>query len=278
MRYAWAGTLGFGMVVLPVSFGSLIGDSGGIEFHQHAPDGSRIRYIKVAESTGREVAAADIRKGYSCPDGSVIFLTDADFDEAYGPVSREAKILQFTKTSSIPDIAKSKPYVVKPNKGGERAYALLALALRTTGTVAVVSFGVQRRKQLGALSATEDGYLLLEQLTWASDIRQPDFAAPAPELTEAEQTMAVALVEGLTEDFNHSAIADDSQEKLNALLTARIEGKQAIAVATAPPAIAPADLMAQLTASVAAIKKEPEVLVTATRPPRTRKPPTRNAA
>ena len=166
------------MVAIPVSLGVAI-SSNDIEFHQHAPDGSRIRLKRVAESTGEEVPYADIRKGYDCPDGSVIFLTDEDFAEALGPVSREAEILQFTSALAIPDMAKSTPYFVRPGKGGERAYALLARALAKTRSVAIVKFGLRQRKRLGALSATTDGYLVLEQLEWADDIRKPDFAAPS---------------------------------------------------------------------------------------------------
>jgi DNA end-binding protein Ku len=268
IKSAWNGTISFGMVAIPVILLKAIGDND-VKFHQHAPDGSRIRMKRVAESTGQEIASADIRKGYDRADGSVVFLTDDDFAEAFGPASKVAEILLFTSALAIPDIAKSTAYYVKPGKGGEKAYALLARALTETATVAVVRYGLRQRKQLGALSATANGYLILEQLEWADDIREPDFTPPEMALSDAEIDMAVKLVGALTRSFDLAAMHDDSQEKLDELITARIENGQV--TTPAPPATAelitsPAELMEMLTASVAA-----NVPVTPAKPRVTRK-------
>lgn len=260
IKSAWNGTISFGLVAIPVILLKAVGDSD-IKFHQHAPDNSRIRIKKVAESTGQEVASADIRKGYDRADGSVVFLTDDDFAEAFGPSSKIAEILRFTSALAIPDIAKSTAYYVKPGQGGEKAYALLARALTDTGTIAIVRYGLRQRKQLGALSATTDGMLVLEQLEWAADIREPDFTPPEMALSDAEIDMAAKLIGALTGDFNLAAYHDDSQEKLDAMITARIESGQvstpAAATGTAGPVTSPADLMDVLIASVAANKAEP---------------------
>lgn len=259
IKSAWNGTIGFGMVSIPVVLLKAVGDND-IKFHQHAPDGSRIRMKRVAESTGLEVAAADIRKGYDRADGSVVFLTDDDFAEAFGPASKIAEILYFTSALAVPDIAKSTAYYVKAGQGGDTAYKLLARALNETGTVAIVRYGLRQRKQLGALSATTDGYLMLEQLQWAADIREPGFTPAEPEVSDAHIDMAVKLIGSLTSDFDFAAMHDDSQEKLDALITARIESGQVTAPVTAVPdqATSPADLMAMLTASIEASHTERE--------------------
>jgi DNA end-binding protein Ku len=257
MRSSWKGTLGFGLLAIPVSLGNIISESNDTPFHQHAPDGSRIRLKRVAESTGKEVAYADIKKGYEAPDGTVIFLTSDDLDEAFGRVSREAEILLFTDAGNVPDLARSAPFFVQPGKGGEKAYALLARALRKSGKIAIVRFGLRQRKRLGALRPSGDGYLLLEQLEWSEDIKVADFPAPAPEISETEEAMAATLIDSLTEDFDHSAVHDDSQVKLNELINARIAaGKNGTAETTRSSAPQVIDIMAALTASVAAARGE----------------------
>jgi DNA end-binding protein Ku len=267
IRSAWNGTLSFGMVAIPVILLKAVGDND-TKFHQHAPDNSRIRVKKVAESTGQEIATADIRKGYDRADGSVVFLTDDDFTEAFGPASKVAEILLFTSAHTIPDIAKSTAYYVKAGTGGEKAYALLARTLTKTGTVAVVRYGLRQRKRLGALSATTDGYLILEQLEWATDIREPGFAPPDVALSDAEVELATTLVSALTKDFDFTAMHDDSQEKLDAMITARIESGQVsapTATAAADLVTSPAALMEVLLASVAASrppKAEPAEITT----------------
>jgi DNA end-binding protein Ku len=254
MRSSWKGTLGFGLLAIPVSLGSMISERNDTPFHQHAPDGSRIRQKRVSESTGEEVAYADIRKGYEAPDGTVIFLTDEDLDETLGKISREAEILLFTDAGNVPGLARSKSFFVKPDKGGDKAYALLASALGKSGKIAIVRFGLKQRKRLGALRPSGNGYLLLEQLEWPEDIKVADFPAPAPELSAAEEAMAATLIDSLTGDFDYSTVHDDSQARLNELIDARIAAGQAETTATSQVATPVTDIMTALTASVAAIK------------------------
>ena len=265
MRSSWKGTLGFSMLAIPVNLGGAVG-SNDIETHQYAPDGSKIKYRRVSEKTGEEVAYKDIRMGYACPDGNLVFLTDADFEDAYGKVSREAEILMFTDASNVPDMAKSKPFFVQPGKGGEKPYALLVAALRKTGKVAIIKFGMQKRKRLGALSPTDDGYLVLEQLEWAQDIRKPDFAAPDPVIKDVELDMATQLIDSMSKDYDHDAQADDSQAKLNELISSRVERGQVTGgfVAQRPGADA-MDIMAALTASIEANRPAPAKKTTRTR-------------
>jgi DNA end-binding protein Ku len=239
------------MLSIPVKLGSAVSENGdGLDLHQYsAIDGGRIRIKRVSEKSGKEVQWADIRSGYQAPDGTVVTLSDDDFEQAYGKVSREAQILMFASAGDIPDAAKAKPFIVQPAKGGERAYALLAAVLRKTGRVAVLRVGIRQRKRLAVISE-RDGYLILEQLTWAADLVKPDFEAPSYEFSAAEMRMATKLVDGLTEKYDHSAHEDDSAAKLGELITARLAG-------TAKPkaeSSAPADLMSVLSASVQAAK------------------------
>jgi DNA end-binding protein Ku len=268
MRSSWKGSIGFSIVNVPVSLGGATGDSS-LPIHQHAPDGSRIKMKRVSEASGEEVAYKDIQKGYELPDGNVVMLTDEDFDEAYGAVSREAEILMFTAAGNVPDIAKSKPYFVQPGKGGERSYSLLVRVLQNTNKVAIIRFGMHQRKRLGALSATEDGYLMLEQLEWASDVRKPDFAAPNTAVSDAEVEMAAKVVEHMTKTFDHSTVEDDSAAKLNELISRRIEKGQVtggyVGPAQANGGEQVTDLMATLAAAVKSFEPETAAKPKATR-------------
>jgi DNA end-binding protein Ku len=251
MRVSWNGSISIAVLSIPVKLGSAVSENGSaLDLHQFAPDGGRIKLKRVSEKTGKEVPWADIQTGYQAPDGTVVTLSDEDFEAAFGKVSREAQILMFADAGDIPDAAKMAPFIVQPAKGGERAYALLAAVLRKANRVAVLRVGMRQRKRLAVISATPDGYLMCEQLHWASDLRKPDFEAPAYEFSAAEMRMAERLVDGLTEKFDHASYEDDSAAKLNELIEQRLAG-------TARPKAegnAPADLMAVLTASVEAAK------------------------
>ena len=62
-RSIWTGSVSFGLVNIPVRVFPAIREHD-VRFHQLAPDGSRIRYKRVSDKTGREVPYEKIRKGY----------------------------------------------------------------------------------------------------------------------------------------------------------------------------------------------------------------------
>lgn len=257
-KNSWNGTLGYGIITVPVTLASAVSTSGGeIELHQYAPDGGRVRYRRISEKSGEEVPFGSIRSGHMTPDGKLVTLTDEDFDEAFGKTSRAAQILMFTDPALIPDMARRDAFYIRPGKGGDHGYSLIAKAMAVTGKVAIVQFGIQRRKRL-AMVSEQDGYLLLQQLHWAQDMMKPEFEAPQAPGSDRELDVAVQLIEALTEDFSYETQLDDSRAKVEAIIQQRLKDGdkvQAIAqVAPAEPPMAPADLTLVLQNAVAQAK------------------------
>src|SRR6201986_5149394 len=95
MRSIWKGTVSFGLVSIGVKLFSATEEKD-VSFHQvRRSDGSRIRYKRVAEADGEEVAYADIAKGYQLPDGEVVVLTDEDFADLPLPTARVVDVRPF---------------------------------------------------------------------------------------------------------------------------------------------------------------------------------------
>ena len=64
MKSIWKGSIAFGLVNIPIRLYSAT-ESLGITTHMlYKKDLSRIRFQRVAESTGKEVAAEEIVRGY----------------------------------------------------------------------------------------------------------------------------------------------------------------------------------------------------------------------
>lgn len=266
MRSIWTGTLSFGMVVIPVKLASAVSENK-TELHQHRrSDGSRIAYKKVAVADGQPVEYSDIVSGYETANGQVVLLERADFEAAFGAKSREAKVIAVTDVSALPRLAHEESYVIQPGNGGDRAYELLAKALTATGKAAVVSFAMRQREAIGLVYASADGYLTLERLQWAANVRTPDFAAPSSGVTDAEVEQAVALIGVLPQGFDWSAARDESEERLQAVIQAKIEnGDVTGAPREATSVTCPADFSDLLRQSVQAAKPKPA------RKPRARK-------
>lgn len=273
MRSIWTGTIGVSMLSFPVKLGPAVSE-GKLPLHRvRRSDGSRIRQQNVAEADGAPVGWEDVTMGYAAPDGRTVLVEKDDLARAFGDKSRHAKVLQFTDPVTVPRTAHETSYYVQPGDGGEKPYALLAAAMTATGKAAVVSIAVRQREALALLYATPDGYLVLERLAWGTSVQQPDFAAPpatlvsAPELAQAQQ-----LVAALDEPFDWSSFTDASEEKLAAVIQAKLETGQAVgtpAPRTEAAVTAPQDIMAAIEASIKASR------ATAPKParkPRARKP------
>jgi DNA end-binding protein Ku len=81
-RSIWKGSLSFGLVNVPVALYPATADKT-LHFHQ-VEDGTsdRIRYKKVNERTGREVAAERIVKAMDMGDGEYVVVSDEELKEA----------------------------------------------------------------------------------------------------------------------------------------------------------------------------------------------------
>lgn len=273
MRSVWTGTLGFGMLVMPVKLGTVVSKEENLLHRVRRCDGSRIRQPYVAEADGKPVEFSDTVMGYETGDGRVVLVEESDFDLAYGEKNRNAKILAFTPAGALPRTAHETSYYVQPGAGGERAYELLAAAMRRSGKAGVVSVAIRQREAMALLYATDDGYLVLERLQWAANVKKPDFAAPATGITENDIELAENLVGLMSGTFNWPALADTSAQALADVIQAKAETGQVVGTPAAKPAgsvTAPADLEDTLRASVAAAKAA-LAPVPAARRPRTRK-------
>lgn len=253
---------------IPVKLGTAVSEDK-LPLHQvRRKDASRIKLKRVAEADGQEVEWADLTMGYETGSGQTVLVEDADFEAAYGEKSRDAKILMFVDLGGVvPRRAHDTSYVVQPGPGGERAYELLAEAMTRAGKVAVVSIAVRQREALAMLYAA-DGYLILERLQWAANVKQPDFAAPHTEIGEAEISLAQNLVTSMSGTFDWQARTDTSMEKLSAVIQGKVENGQLTGTPKAPGSNpAPLNLAEALKASVAAAKATQKPA----RKPRTRK-------
>jgi DNA end-binding protein Ku len=269
MRSMWKGHLNIGFVPMPIKLGGAVGDND-LPIHQYRKsDASAIGYRKYAKADGEEVTNDEIVKGYEVPDGRVVLLNDDDFDEAYGDVSRSAETIMFTSADRIPRVAAAKSYMVAPDKGGEKMYALLAASLNKTGKVMVIKLAMRQREILAVVYPVGP-HLMVEGLEWAANVRKFDFAAPEDTASDAEHQQVEALIDVMADDFDHGAYADESQAKLAALVQKRIEGGEAVGPQTRPHAQEAGesfpDLMAAVQASIEARRPVP-----APRKPRAKK-------
>ncbi|MBZ4190947.1 Ku protein [Niabella beijingensis] len=255
MRAIWTGAIGFGLVNIPIKLYTATEESSLDLDMLDKKDLSNIRFKRINEKSGKEVAWENIVKGYNY-DGKYIVLESADFEKASPEKSQLLSIDQFVKSEEIDSIYFEAPYYTEPQKGGESAYSLLRDALKKTAMAGVGTFVMRNKEVLGILRPYED-LLLFQRIRYEQDIRSPeDLKLPKRTVKPAEMKMAVALITQLSQSFDISAYKDNYRAALMKIIEAKAKGKK-----TAPAKMHVAysktrDLMEQLKASLSATKKK----------------------
>jgi DNA end-binding protein Ku len=226
-------------------------------------DGARIRHKRVAESDGKEVPYEKIVKGYEYAPDQYVVLSRDELSELEPQRSRAIEIQDFVDLDDIDPIYFEQPYFLGPDKGAERAYALLVQAMKDARKVAVARFVLRNKEHLAAIRPLDD-VLTLTTMRFADEVSSPQdldgevFEEAKPKKPEKrELEMAKQLIESLTSDFEPGKYHDEYREELLDLLERKAEGKEVVSAPTEEPKPTKApDLMAALEESLAAVKGE----------------------
>ncbi|MFK0231772.1 non-homologous end joining protein Ku [Streptomyces vinaceus] len=257
MRSIWNGAISFGLVSIPIKLVNAT-ESHSISFRQiHLSDGGRIRYRKVCELDGEEVATAEIGKGYEEADGSIIPITDEDLAQLPIATAKTIEIVSFVPADEIDPLQMDAAYYLAANgPTAAKPYTLLREALKRSRKVAIAKYALRGRERLGMLRVVDD-VIAMHGLLWPDEIRVPEGVAPEGKVSvrEAELDLADALMATLGE-VEMDSLTDEYREAVEAMISAKSEGAfEPAAEAEVEPAGGKViDLMAALEKSVNAAK------------------------
>jgi DNA end-binding protein Ku len=226
MRPVWTGSIGFGLVNIPVKLFSAT-ESKSIDLDMlDKTDQARIRYKRVNEGTGEEVPWENIVKGYN-HDGDYVILEDADFERANAKKTKTIEINDFVNKEEIDSIYYESPYYVLPDKTGTKAYFLLKEALMQSGKAGVGSFVMRNKEGLAVIRATEK-LIILQRIHFQEEIRNTeDLEIPeSAEIKSQELKMAVTLIDQLAAKFDISKYKDTYKEELLKIIEEKSKGIQ----------------------------------------------------
>ena len=255
MKAIWTGSIGFGLVNIPIKLFSAIQTSH-LDFDMlDKKDLANIKFKRVNENSNKEVLWENIVKGFML-DGKYVVLDDKDFAKAAPEKSEHIEILQFADEKEIDSIYFESPYYVQPQKAGTRAYALLKEALKKSEKVGLGSFVMREREHI-CIIRTKDELLILNRLRFPQEIRDTtELNVSAIATKPAEVKMAISLIEQLTKPFDPTNFKDEYTAKLMNIIKAKSKGKS---VPFKPLKIVHSksiDLMDQLKASLSPAKKK----------------------
>lgn len=251
MRAIWNGSIGFGLVNIPIKLYSATEESNLDLDMLDKDDLSNIQFKRVNAKTGKEVKYENIVKGYKTEDKYVV-ITAEDFAEVSPEKSKILHIQQFVNITEIDSSYFENSYFLEPQKNGEDAYPLLLKALIKTKMAGIGTFILREKEILCLVRPYDDKVLMVNRMRYPEEIRSfedlklPSSKNPKPE----ELEMAESLIKQLATTFDPSKYKNTYNEDLLKIIEAKSKGKSKKTAVKEEPAGKASDLMAQLKASL----------------------------
>jgi DNA end-binding protein Ku len=295
MRAVWTGSIGFGLVSIPVRLYPAISPKDP-QFHLlDRATGKRVRNRRVVTDSyeppplddegrssasapesvplqeeehqeappppeEREVQSQELVRGYEVEKGRHVVLEQEEIEALRPEATRTIEIEHFVALEEIDPVFFEKSYHVAPATDvAEKPYHLLRRAMEDEGRVAIGRFVLRTREHLVAVRSTL-GILGLETLYFADEVREPlarwtSTDAPA---RKPELEMAKRLIETMHEPWDPARYRDPYRERVLELVRQREEMQEVVEeeVDEGPAPAAVPDLMAALKASVEQLSKQ----------------------
>jgi DNA end-binding protein Ku len=252
-RSLWTGSVSFGLVNIPVRMFPAVREHD-VHFHQVAPDGSRIRYKRVSEKTGREVDYDKIQKAYEVSSRKVVTFSHDEIKDLQPASTKTIDIEDFVALDDIDPLYFERTYHLAPNgDAASKAYALLATVMEERQRVGIGSVVMREKQYLCAIRPFGKG-LALSTMLFEDEIVPPADVDGVPQrrakVTPKERQLAAQIIDSLESDWKPGKYHDTYQEQLRDII--RAKGRGATIEIEEPDAPAPVtDLMEALQASLA---------------------------
>ena len=263
MRAVWTGSIGFGLVSIPVRLYPAISPKDP-KFHLlDRQTGRRVHNRRVvrdpiepawqpveeepspleppeqeqsprseeqaspAPKGERGVESEQIVRGFEVEKGRHVLLEEEELEALRPEATRTIEIEHFVALDEIDPVYFEKSYHVAPaDEIAEKPYHLLRRAMEEEGQVAIGRFVMRTREHLVAVRSTL-GIIGLETLYFADEVREPlaRWATAERPARKPELEMAKRLIETMREPWDPARYRDTYRERVMELVRQREESQ-----------------------------------------------------
>jgi DNA end-binding protein Ku len=252
-RATGTATISFGLVSVPVKLYSSGDSSSAISFNWlHKDCGSRLKQQYICAREGKVVEKDEMVKGYEFAKEQYVLFNNEELKALEAKSDDSIDIAEFVPADQVDKSYLEKVYYLGPDKGGDKAYKLLSMAMKETGLSGLGRYAARGKQYLVLLSPLGEG-LLMEQLRYAHEIR-PFSEVPLGhgEVKPMELKLAVQFIEQVaSEKFEPEKYHDEVRDRVQELINKKVAGEDITSAPTAVPQSQIIDLMAALRASIA---------------------------
>ena len=251
-------TISFGLVSVPVSIYSASESKATVSFNMlHKKCGTRLKQQYICPKDNEVVTRDETVKGYEFAKDQYVVLTAEELKSLEEKATSTIDVLEFVPLATVDREYVEKVYYLGPDKGGDRAYRLLAAALKETGRAALGQYAARGQQHL-VLMRPLNGVLVMEQLHYADEVRPTtEVTIPPGDVKDAELKLAKQLIDQTSnEAFEPTKYKDTVRERVLETIQRKVDGQDITADITPSTDTKMLDLMEALKASLAREKSE----------------------
>jgi DNA end-binding protein Ku len=249
-------TISFGLVSVPVNLYSSSESKANISFNMlHKKCGTRLKQQYICPKDEEIVTRDQTVKGYEISKDHYVILTPEELKALEEKATETIDIAEFVPLAKVDREYVEKVYYLGPDKGGDRAYRLLAAALDETGRAALGQYAARGQQHLVLLRPL-NGVIVMEQLHYADELRPTtEVDVPEGQVKPAELSLAKQLIEqSASDEFVPEKYKDTVRERQLEAIQQKIDGQQITEEAPAERGGKIIDLMEALKASLSEAK------------------------
>lgn len=252
-RSIGSGTISFGLVSIPVRL-YVATHSEQPSFNLlHAECNSRIRQQTHCPRCERVVERRELVRGYAVNKTDYVRFTDDELKALEAAANSAIEIHEFVPLARVDPIYFASTHYLGPDRGGEKAYQLLAESMRKAGKVALAQHISRGKEHLVLIRPFADG-LALHGLYYADEIRpfaEVDRGGEV-QIRPSESELAQRLITELSADgFAPEQYRDHYRERLQEAVGRKVAGEEITQVSAADEQPHVIDLMDALKRSLA---------------------------
>jgi len=251
-----SGVISFGLVSIPVKLYTAA-SSEQVRFNMlDSRHGVRVKQQYISSADGKVLEKDEIIKGYEYARDQFVTFTDEELKALEADRSNHIEIVEFVPIETFDFLQIEKTYYLGADKGGDKAYRLLAESMDRKDRVAVGRWAARGKEQLVLLRPYKDG-MVMHQLYYANEVRSFEEVDDTAKFTfsDKERELAERLIDQLSiDEFRPTEFHDDYADRVRAAVDQKVKGQQIVVSAEAPRAQI-IDLFEALKKSIAEAKK-----------------------
>ncbi|PYQ10294.1 MAG: Ku protein [Acidobacteria bacterium] len=250
-RAMGSAAISFGLVTVPVRIYPAVQSSAGISFHMlHKKDGVRLKQQFFCPKDEEVVPRSETVRGFEIAKDKYVIVTDQELKALDEKATNGIEIKEFVPQDSVDPVYFERTYYLGADKGGDKAYSLLADAMKDAGKAALAQYAARGKDYLVLLRSIGNR-LMMQQLYHADEVRPiEEVPVPARKSSPAELKLAQQLIDQVSsERFEPEKYTDEVRKRIEQLIAAKAKGQKIEAPAARPKAEV-VDLMEALKKSL----------------------------